>query len=211
MNIIFFGPPGAGKGTQAELIRESLGIPSISTGAMIRDAVSNGTEMGLAAKSATESGALVSDDIVIGIVKERIAQDDCKAGFILDGFPRTIPQAEALDATGIKIDAVILFELSDDVIVERMSGRRVCPACGATYHTVHNPSKDGVHCNACGESLSRRKDDAPEVVLSRLNTYHAETEPVAAFYDAKGVLHRVDALGEVDAVFERTKTALGMI
>lgn len=211
MNIIFFGPPGAGKGTQAEVIRESLGIPSISTGAMIREAVSKGTPMGLAAKSATESGALVSDDIVIGIVKERIAQDDCKAGFILDGFPRTIPQAEALDATGTKIDAVILFETADEIIVERMSGRRVCPACGATYHTKHNPSKDGSHCDVCGELLSHRRDDAPEVVLSRLSTYHAETEPLVAYYEEKGLLSRVSAVGTVEAVSERTKAALGMV
>ncbi len=210
MNIIFFGPPGAGKGTQADVIKECLGIPAISTGAMIRDAIKNNTPMGLAAKEATSKGALVPDEVVIGIVKERLQYDDCKKGFILDGFPRTIPQAEALEAMGVGIDAVVSFEISDDTIVERMSGRRVCAACGATYHTVYNPSKDGAHCDNCGTELTIRKDDDPAVVKSRLTTYHAETEPLIDFYDKRGKLRKVNAVGSLEAVSARTKTALGI-
>lgn len=210
MNIIFFGPPGAGKGTQAEIISKELKIPTISTGAIIREAIKNGTEMGLAAKSAIESGVLVSDNVVIGIIKDRLSEPDCKSGFILDGFPRTIPQAEALDELGIKIDVVISLEVSDETIVKRMSGRRTCAACGATYHTVFNPSKDNKTCDNCGAELSMRKDDDPEVVKNRLNTYHKETEPLKGYYSDKGILKSVAGQGGLEETTELTKAALGL-
>ena len=197
MNLIFLGAPGAGKGTQAEKVSEKLGIPTISTGNIIREALKNETEMGLKAKSFIESGKLVPDEVVIGIIKDRLAEDDCKNGFILDGFPRTIPQAEALDAMGIKIDKVIDIEVADEKIVQRMSGRRVCPDCGASYHTEYKkPQKDGV-CNACGAELVIRKDDKPEVVLDRLNVYHEQTEPLKDYYAKKGILSEDEGQEEV--------------
>lgn len=191
MKMIFLGAPGAGKGTQAEIVSEKYSIPAISTGAIIREAIKNQTEMGKAAKEFTERGALVPDDVVIGIIKERLAADDCKNGFILDGFPRTVPQAQALLDMGVSIDLVIDIEVPDDRIVERMSGRRVCPKCGASYHTVYNPSKNGEVCDKCGEKLTIRKDDAPEVVKSRLVTYHEQTEPLKDFYEKLGKLEVV--------------------
>ena len=183
MNLIFLGAPGAGKGTQAEVVSEALNIPQISTGNILREAAKNGTEYGLKAKAAMDAGALVSDDIVIGILKERIAEDDCKNGFILDGFPRTVPQAEALDEMGVEITDVISIEVADEDIMTRMSGRRVCKKCGLTFHTVYNPSPNGEMC-VCGEPLTRRADDDPEVVKSRLVTYHEQTEPLKDFYKA---------------------------
>lgn len=192
MNIILFGPPGAGKGTQAEIIAERMNIPTLSTGAMLRDAMKAGSPMGLAAKSAIEAGSLVSDEVVIGIVKDRIGQPDCANGFILDGFPRTIQQAEALDQMGTKIDLVLDIEVPDEAIVERMSGRRLCSACGATYHVKFNPSEDGVTCDKCGAELTLRKDDKPEVVEHRLGVYHAETEPLVVYYKSKDLLVTVD-------------------
>ena len=197
MNLIFLGAPGAGKGTQAEKVSEKLSIPTISTGNIIREALKNETEMGLKAKSFIESGKLVPDEVVIGIINDRLAADDCKNGFILDGFPRTIPQAEALDTMGIKIDKVIDIEVADDKIVQRMSGRRVCPDCGASYHTEYKkPTKEGV-CNACGAELVIRKDDKPEVVLDRLNVYHEQTEPLKDYYAKKGILVEVEGQEEV--------------
>lgn len=210
MNIIFFGPPGAGKGTQAEIISDELEIPTISTGAIIRDAIKNGTEMGKAAKSAIESGALVSDAVVIGIIKDRLAESDCKNGFILDGFPRTIPQAAALDTLGIKIDIVLSLEVPDKTIVARMSGRRTCTKCGATYHMLFNPSKDNKTCDKCQSDLSMRKDDAPEVVLNRLDTYHKETEPLKGYYAGKGVLKTVVGQEKLEDTTRLTKAALGL-
>lgn len=192
MNIILFGPPGAGKGTQADIIAERMNIPTLSTGAMLREAMKAGSPMGLAAKSAIEAGSLVSDEVVIGIVKDRIGQPDCANGFILDGFPRTIQQAEALDAMGTKIDLVLDIEVPDEAIVERMSGRRLCSACGATYHVKFNPSEDGVTCDKCGAELTLRKDDKPEVVEHRLGVYHAETEPLVVYYKSKDLLVTVD-------------------
>ena len=186
MNIIFLGAPGAGKGTQAEIVSERFGIPAISTGAIIREAIKTGTEMGLEARKFTEKGALVPDEVVIGIIKERLAKDDCQKGFILDGFPRTVPQAEALDQMGVSIDRVVSIEVSDERIIERMCGRRVCPACGATYHTVSLPSKDGKTCDKCGVELAVRKDDEPEVVKSRLEIFHSTTEPLKAYYEKTG-------------------------
>ena len=211
MKIIFLGAPGAGKGTQAEIVAKRLGIPTISTGAIIREALKAGTEMGNKAKKFIEAGALVPDDVVIGIIKERLAKSDCKDGFILDGFPRTVPQAVALDGMGITLDSVVSIEVSDDTIVERMSGRRVCSNCGASYHTKYNPSKDGVKCDSCGTELTVRSDDAPEVVLSRLEVYHSTTEPLKDFYSEKGNLKLVDGIGTVDEISQRTFNALGVI
>lgn len=210
MNIILFGPPGAGKGTQADIISGEMNIPTLSTGAMLREAMKAGTPMGLAAKSAIDQGALVSDEVVIGIVKDRIAKDDCKGGFILDGFPRTIPQAEALDAMGVKIDVVLDVEVPDDAIVERMSGRRLCSACGASYHVKYNPSEDGETCDKCGAPLTLRADDKPEVVLNRLGVYHAETEPLIGFYKNKNLLVTVNGQKAPAEVTADIKKALGI-
>lgn len=206
--MIFLGAPGAGKGTQAEIVSEKYSLPAISTGAIIREAIKNQTEMGKAAKSYTESGALVPDEVVIGIIKERLAMDDCKNGFILDGFPRTVPQAEALDNMGVKIDLVINIDVPDEKIVERMSGRRVCSRCGSSYHTIYNPSQKGDVCEKCENELQIRKDDAPEVVLSRLKTYHEQTEPLIEFYSKLGVLETV--IGQ-EEVADTTALTLGVI
>jgi adenylate kinase len=211
MKIIFLGAPGAGKGTQAEIVSKRLGIPTISTGAIIREALKAGTEMGNKAKKFIEAGALVPDDVVIGIIKERLLKSDCKDGFILDGFPRTVPQAIALDGMGIALDSVVSIEVSDDTIVERMSGRRVCSNCGASYHTKYNPSKDGVRCDSCSTELTVRSDDAPEVVLSRLEVYHSTTEPLKEFYSKKGNLKLVDGIGTVEEISQRTFSALGVL
>ena len=197
MNIIFLGAPGAGKGTQAEKVSEKLAIPTISTGNIIREALKNGTEMGLKAKEYIEAGKLVPDEVVIGIIKERLAKDDCANGFILDGFPRTIPQAEALDAMGIVIDKVIDIEVADEAIAKRMGGRRVCAACGASYHLEYKkPDVEGV-CNLCKGELVQRKDDAPETVLERLKIYHSETEPLKDYYSKTGKLVIVEGQEEV--------------
>ena len=191
MNIIMLGAPGAGKGTQAAVLCEHFGIPTISTGNMIREALKNGTEMGLKAKSYMDDGKLVPDEVVIGIVKERLGEDDCKKGFILDGFPRTIPQAEALDAMGVEIQYVINIDVADETITRRMSGRRVCENCGRPYHIESlKPQKDGV-CDDCGGTLVQRKDDHPDTVLARLDVYHKETEPLADYYKKQGKLVNV--------------------
>ena len=198
MNIILLGAPGAGKGTQAEVICERLNIPTISTGNIIRAALKTGTEMGLKAKSFIEAGALVPDEVVIGIIKERLAEDDCKNGFILDGFPRTIPQAEALDAMGIVIDKVIDIEVTDEAIVRRMSGRRVCEKCGASYHLEYKlPAKEGV-CDSCAGALVQRKDDHPDTVKARLEVYHNETEPLKAYYEKQGKLSVVEGQATIE-------------
>ena len=197
MNIIMLGAPGAGKGTQAAVLCEHFGIPTISTGNMIREALKNGTEMGLKAKSYMDDGKLVPDEVVIGIVKERLSEDDCKKGFILDGFPRTIPQAEALDAMGVEINKVIDIEVSDEDIVKRMSGRRVCEKCGASYHLEYKkPAKEGV-CNLCTGTLVQRKDDHPDTVLSRLKVYHEETEPLKDYYEKQGKLTIVEGQHDI--------------
>ena len=209
MNIIFLGAPGAGKGTQAEIVSERFAIPAISTGAIIREAIKTGTRMGLEAKKFTETGALVPDEVVIGIIKERLAKEDCAKGFILDGFPRTVPQAEALDQMGVRIDSVVSIEVPDEKIVERMSGRRVCDKCGASYHTVYLPSKDGKTCDKCGNELSIRKDDAPEVVMSRLEVYHSTTEPLKAYYEKTGKLKLVEGQEKVEDTTALTLAALG--
>ena len=210
MKIIFLGPPGAGKGTTAEIVAERLGIPTISTGAIIREAIKSGSSIGAEAKKFIDAGNLISDEIVIGIVKERLAKSDCKRGFILDGFPRTVSQAIALDKMGISIDRVVFIDVHDDVIVERMSGRRVCQKCGATYHVSDNPSRTGDKCDKCGGELIIRSDDAPEVVLSRLEVYHNTTEPLREYYTAKGIIASVDGVGTVEETVARTFRALGV-
>ena len=197
MKLILLGAPGAGKGTQAEVISEKYDIPTISTGNMIRAALKNGTEMGLKAKSYIDAGELVPDEVVIGIVKERMSEPDCKNGFILDGFPRTIPQAEALDGMGVDIDAALSIEVADSEIVKRMSGRRVCAACSASYHTEYKkPEKEGV-CGMCEGELIIRKDDEPETVLNRLHVYHEQTEPLKDYYKAAGKLLTVEGQEQV--------------
>ena len=200
MKLIFLGAPGAGKGTQAEIIAAELKIPTISTGNIIREALANGTEMGLKAKSFIEAGKLVPDDVVIGIIKDRLAADDCNGGFILDGFPRTIPQAEALDKMGVIIDKVVDIDVPDENIVNRMSGRRVCKACGSSYHIENKkPKVDGV-CDNCGGELQIRKDDAPETVLDRLNVYHEQTEPLKDYYAKCGKLRSVEGTAPIKEI-----------
>jgi adenylate kinase len=208
MKIMFLGAPGAGKGTQAEHTSARLGIPAISTGAIIREAIKNETAMGLAAKSYTEKGALVPDEVVIGIIKERLEMDDCKNGYILDGFPRTVVQAEALDAMGIEMDAVISIEVPDEAIIQRMGGRRVCPKCSATYHVDYKPSKDGVTCDYCGEALTLRRDDSPEVVADRLRIYHEQTEPLKDYYASKGRMKIVIGQDKVEDTIALTDAAI---
>ena len=190
MNIIMLGAPGAGKGTQAAVLCEHFGIPTISTGNMIREALKNGTEMGLKAKSFMDEGKLVPDEVVIGIVKERLSQDDCSKGFILDGFPRTIPQAEALDNMG------------DERIINRMSGRRVCENCGKPYHLTNLPPKVEGVCDDCNGTLVQRKDDHPDTVLARLAVYHKETEPLVAYYEKQGKLVNVEGSDDVVSTTE---------
>lgn len=208
MNLILLGAPGAGKGTQAEVICEALNIPAISTGNMLRAAVKAGTEYGLKAKEAMDAGALVSDEIVIGILKDRIKEPDAQNGFILDGFPRTVPQAEALDAMGVTIDKVVEIYVADETIQQRLSGRRVCLDCGATYHVDFKPSKVEGICDACGKELVVRKDDMPETVLDRLKTYHEKTAPLKDYYEKQGKL--VTVIGQ-DEVSETSKLTLKAI
>lgn len=208
MKLILLGAPGAGKGTQAEKISEKLSIPVISTGNIIRESMKNGTEMGTKAKSFVDAGKLVPDEVVIGIIRERLAADDCANGFILDGFPRTIPQAEALDNMGIEIDTVLSIDVEDEKIVARMSGRRVCLDCGATYHVEYKKSKVEGVCDVCGKELVLRKDDAPETVLDRLHVYHEQTEPLKEFYAAKGKLRSVKGCEEVKDTTAATFAAL---
>ena len=209
MKLILLGAPGAGKGTQAEIISKKLNIPTISTGNMLREAMKNGTELGLKVKNFMDNGQLVPDDVVIGIVEERVAQEDCANGFILDGMPRTIPQAEALEARGIHFDAVVSIEVCDDAIEGRMTGRRVCGSCGASYHIVANPPKAEGICDACGKELVIRKDDAPETVRNRLKVFHAETEPLKAFYEKLGVLKLVEGNQPIENATRDILAALG--
>lgn len=208
MKLILLGAPGAGKGTQAEVICNALNIPAISTGNIIRDALSKGTEMGLKAKSFIDAGQLVPDEVVIGIIKDRLAKDDCANGFILDGFPRTIPQAEALDKMGIAIDKVIDIEVPDEKIVTRMSGRRVCKDCGASYHLEYKKPQNDGKCDSCGGELVQRKDDHPDTVLDRLDVYHKQTEPLKDFYSEKGILRIVEGQEEVAETSALTLKAL---
>lgn len=198
MNLILMGAPGAGKGTQAEKISAKWNIPAVSTGDMLRAAIREGNELGMSAKTYIDAGQLVPDEIVIGIIKDYLSSDKCKNGFILDGFPRSIPQAEALDAMGVRIDAALSIEVADEVIVERMSGRRICSGCGASFHVKYNPSSKGSVCDKCGKDLYVRDDDAPETVAKRLDTYHQQTEPLKAFYEKKGLLVTVEGQEKVE-------------
>ena len=198
MKKIMLGAPGAGKGTQAEVICKHLNIPTISTGNCLREAVKNGSPLGLRAKADMDSGRLVPDDVVIGVVKDRIAKDDCAKGYILDGFPRTVAQAEALEAMGVEIDKVIDLEVPDETIKRRLSGRRVCEGCGASYHLDFKPPKQEGVCDACGRALIIRRDDEPATVQDRLDVYHRQTEPVKAFYAARGKLYRVEGQEQVE-------------
>lgn len=198
MKIILLGAPGAGKGTQAEVICKHLNIPTISTGNCLREAVKNGSPLGLRAKADMDSGRLVPDDVVIGVVKDRIAKDDCAKGYILDGFPRTVAQAEALEAMGVEIDKVIDLEVPDETIKRRLSGRRVCEGCGASYHLDFKPPKQEGVCDACGRALIIRRDDEPATVQDRLDVYHRQTEPVKAFYAARDKLYRVEGQEQVE-------------
>ncbi len=198
MKLILLGAPGAGKGTQAEILSARLDIPSVSTGNIIREALKNGTEMGLKAKAFTESGELVPDDIVIGIIKERLSQPDCAKGFILDGFPRTIPQADALEGMGLDVDVVINLEIADEDVVNRMAGRRVCKDCSATYHIKNMPPENEGVCNLCGGELIIRKDDEPNTVLGRLKVYHEQTEPLIGYYSRKGKLFTVSGAAPIN-------------
>jgi adenylate kinase len=210
MKLILLGAPGAGKGTQADIISAKLGIPTISTGNILREAVKNQTPVGLQAKSYMDRGALVPDDVIVGIVKERVAQADCANGFILDGMPRTIPQAQALVDAGIEFDSVISIEISDDVIEARMTGRRTCAACGASFHITANPPKVEGICDNCGKELSIRKDDAPETVKARLKTFHEETEPLKGFYEKLGKLHLVEGNQPIEQATADILAALGV-
>ena len=204
MKLILLGAPGAGKGTQAEILCDRLNIPTISTGNMIREAMKSGTEMGLKAKEYAENGKLVPDEVVIGIVDERLRMEDCQNGFILDGFPRTIPQAEALDRMGIAIDRVVDINVPDEVITRRVSGRRACLDCGSTYHIeTKKPQVDGI-CDRCGSTLVQRKDDLPETVQERLHVYHAQTEPLRDYYAAAGKLLVVDGQQGIQEIAEQT-------
>ena len=214
MRIILLGAPGAGKGTQAQFLMGKFGIPQISTGDMLRSAIKEGTEMGLAAKRVMDEGKLVSDDIIIGLVQERIAQDDCKDGFLLDGFPRTIPQADAMKDAGIKIDHVIEFDVPDEVIVERMSGRRVHPASGRVYHVVFNPPQNDGKDDQTGDELIIREDDKEETVRHRLGVYHEQTKPLVDYYAAEAEAgnceyHKMDGTKPVDEVSQQLNSLLG--
>ena len=210
MKLILLGAPGAGKGTQAEILSAKLGIPTISTGNILRAAIKEGTEIGLQAKSYMDAGKLVPDSVIIGIVAQRLSQPDCQSGFILDGVPRTLPQAEALDQHGITFDHVLSIEISDEEIEQRMSGRRVCAQCGAPYHVKSKPPKQEGVCDTCGGALVQRADDKAETVRQRLAVYHAETEPLKGYYQQKGVLVPVDNQPTIEATTQVIVEALGI-
>lgn len=207
MNIIFLGPPGAGKGTHAQLLMNEMGIPQISTGDMLRQAIKAGTSLGVSAKRYIDAGELVPDEVVIGIVKERLQAPDCRDGYILDGFPRTVKQAEALSQFA-KIDAALNLSLADETIVRRLSGRRVCLKCGATYHTSTLAGRED--CAACGERLVQRKDDSPETIQNRLTVYAAQTAPLIDFYEKKGLLRTVECTGTIEENHQAVRKALGI-
>ena len=209
MNLIMLGAPGAGKGTQAAILNQKLGIPTISTGNILRAAVKDGTPIGLKAKEYMDHGHLVPDEVIIGIINERLQAEDCKKGYILDGVPRTIAQAEALDKAGIVFDAVINLEIADEEILQRMSGRRVCEKCGASYHVVAIPPKVEGVCDACGGALVQRADDAPKTVASRLEVYHRETEPLKEYYAKKGNLKEIFNQATVEGTTQKILEALG--
>ena len=209
MNLILLGAPGAGKGTQAEMLAAKLQIPTISTGNMLREAMANGSDLGKQVKTCMDEGRLVSDELVLGIVKERTAKPDCQNGFILDGVPRTLAQAKALDEMGIVLDHVVSLEIDDAVIEGRMTGRRVCPKCGASYHITANPPKKNDTCDQCGEGLIIRKDDAPETVRNRLKVYHESTEVLKDYYAAQNKLRKIEGNQSIEGAFKDILEALG--
>lgn len=213
MRLVIMGPPGAGKGTQAALIKEAYNIPHISTGDMFREAISNKTALGIEAKKNIDKGMLVPDSVTISLVKERLSQSDCKKGFLLDGFPRTIAQAQALDEIlkelNIKLDAVINIDVDFNVLVDRIIGRRVCPKCGASFHIVNQPPKKEGICDACGATLVQRKDDTKETVVTRLDVYTNQTKPLLDYYNKQGIVKKVCGLGDIDVIFSNIKKSLG--
>ena len=208
MKLILLGAPGAGKGTQAEILSRELQIPTISTGNILRAAIKAGTPVGLQAKSYIEAGQLVPDDVIIGIIRERLAESDCANGYILDGVPRTIPQAEAMESCGIEIDCALSIEVEDQVIIDRMSGRRTCKDCSSTFHIVSNPPRQEGVCDFCGGELTIRKDDAPETVKARLVVYHTETEPLKAFYEERGKLRIAENQPSIEETTAEIRRAL---
>lgn len=210
MKLILLGAPGAGKGTQAEILSAKLGIPTISTGNILRAAIKDGTPIGMEAKSYMDAGKLVPDAVIIGIVAQRLEQPDCANGFILDGVPRTIGQAQALDAAGVTFDHVLSIEISDQEIVDRMAGRRVCSSCGAPYHVKAKPPKQAGLCDSCGGPLVQREDDKAETVLHRLEVYHNETEPLKGYYAEKGILSPVDNQPTIEGMNQVIMEALGI-
>ena len=210
MRLILLGAPGAGKGTQAEILSKILNVPTISTGNILRAAMKNGTAVGLKAKEYVDAGKLVPDDVIIGIVKERLAHPDCENGYILDGVPRTIPQAQAMEEMGVAVDCALSIEVEDALIIERMSGRRTCKDCSQTFHIVSNPPKVEGICDFCGGELNIRKDDAPETVKSRLETYHRETEPLKSFYENLGRLKTVENQPSIEATTAAIRNTLGI-
>ena len=210
MNLILLGAPGAGKGTQAEMLMQQLNIPSISTGNMLREAMANGSELGKQVKAYMESGSLVPDDVILSIVAERVARPDCENGFILDGVPRTLAQAEALDSKGVRIDHVVSIELDDAVIEGRMTGRRVCTKCGASYHITANPPKTEGICDHCGSQVTTRKDDAPETVRHRLEVYHASTEVLKDYYNRQNKLLLIEGNQSIEDANRDIRKALGV-
>ena len=207
MDLIFLGPPGAGKGTQAKMLVERYGIPQVSTGDILRAAVAEGTELGKKAKEYMEAGKLVPDEVVIGIIEERLKQSDCEKGFILDGFPRTVPQAEALDKVlekmGRKIDHVLTLDVPEEELIKRLTGRRTCKKCGAMYHIIFNPPKVEGVCDKCGGELYQRPDDNEETVRSRLSVYEQQTSPLIDFYEKKGLVRKIDGRGEIKEIFDQ--------
>ena len=209
MKLIMLGAPGAGKGTQAAIICEKYSIPTISTGAIIRAAIRGGTPVGKQAKDYIDKGLLVPDEVVIGIIKERLAEDDCKNGFILDGFPRTTAQADALEKMGIPIDYAVSIEVDDSIILDRLGGRRECSGCGATYHIKYNPSKSGDKCEKCGGELITRPDDCEETIMSRLKVYHETTEVLKDYYEKRGKLIKINGDAGVDEITKEIFAALG--
>lgn len=209
MKLILLGPPGAGKGTQAEILSKKLGIDTISTGVMLRTAIREGTELGKLAEGYINEGKLVPDDVVVGIVKERLSQEDCEKGFILDGFPRTTAQAEALSESGVELDKVLSLEVSDEAIIERLSGRRECKLCGTPYHVVYKPSANGDKCT-CGGELIQRADDNEETVKNRIKIYHEQTEPIKDYYEKKGKLVIAYGQEELEDTTKEVAKALGL-
>ena len=210
MRLILLGPPGAGKGTHSDILAKKQNIPTISTGNILRAAVKNGTPVGLQAKEYMDAGKLVPDSVIIGVISERLEEADCAGGYILDGVPRTIPQAEALEAAGVNFDHVLSIEISDEKIVERMEGRRVCSGCGASYHVVNVPPKSEGICDVCGGTLEFRADDQPEVVRTRLQVYHEETAPLKAFYQERDLLRKVEDQSDLQTTSAKILAALGM-